>query len=40
MILDASLRDAWTQHGDHASITIPEGWMQGRSTFEIGRAHV
>lgn len=33
MILDASLRDAWTQHGDHASITIPEGWMQGRSTF-------
>ena len=33
MILDASLRDAWTQHRDHASITIPEGWMQGRSTF-------
>jgi len=33
MILDASLRDAWTQDGDHASITIPAGWMQGRSTF-------
>jgi len=33
MILDASLRDAWTLDGDLASITIPEGWMQGRSTF-------
>ncbi len=33
MILDATLRDAWTQHQDHASITIPEGWMQGRSIF-------
>lgn len=33
MILDASLRNAWTQDGDQASITIPGGWMQGRSTF-------
>ncbi|MBV1860561.1 MAG: thioesterase family protein [Nannocystaceae bacterium] len=33
MIIDASLRGAWTQEGDHASITIPEGWMQGRATF-------
>lgn len=33
MIIDASLRDAWTQDGDHASITMPDGWMQGRSTF-------
>lgn len=33
MILDASLREAWTQDGDHASLIIPEGWMQGRSTF-------
>lgn len=33
MTIDASLRDAWTQDGDHASITMPEGWMQGRSTF-------
>ncbi|MGH1344642.1 MAG: thioesterase family protein [Nannocystales bacterium] len=33
MLLDASLRDAWTQDGEHASIEIPHGWMQGRSTF-------
>lgn len=33
MILDASLREAWNRDGDHASITIPDGWMQGRSTF-------
>ncbi|MEM6292799.1 MAG: thioesterase family protein [Myxococcota bacterium] len=33
MRIDDTLIDQWTADGDHFFFDVPEGWMQGRSTF-------
>lgn len=49
MKIDASLRDLWTQDGSSWTVSLPDGWMQGRSVFggvtaasmaALGRRHV